>query len=186
MYSADMGYTQVFSEIPSKITAGTSVSWAVSLPDFPATEGWTLTYSLVYPSVQIVVTSTPSGDAHLFEIPLADSAEWTPGKYSWQSHISNGTERYLIDSGSVEILADYAAATAGSDTRTWLDKAIEALQASIAGRASKTQMTQVVAGVQVQHMTLDAQIDALKRLKALRASSKRKLKNIMRTRKVAF
>lgn len=181
-----MAYAQVFDKIPPKITAGTSVSWRVSLPDFPAAEGWTLTYSLVTSSAQIVVESTPDGDLHLFEIPFADSAEWSPGTYSWQSHVANSTERYLVNSGSVEVVADLGAATGGRDTRTWIDTAIDALQAAIAGRASKTQLVQVVDGVQVQHMRLNDQIAALKQLKSLRASSRRKLKNIMQTRKVAF
>ena len=181
-----MAYAQVLSALPAKITAGTSVSWAVSLPDFPATEGWALTYTLVTPSAQVVVESTPDGDAFLFEIPFAESAEWAPGSYSWQSHISNSTERYQVGSGSVEILADFAEASTGADTRTWLDKAIEALQAAIAGRASNTQLVQIVDGVQVQHMRLIDQVAALKKLKSLRASSSRKLKNIMRPRKVAF
>ena len=181
-----MAYTKVFDRIPSTITAGTSVSWSVDLPDFPASEGWTLAYSLVKSSAQVVVTSTPSGDAHLIEIPYETTEAWEAGVYAWQSHVSNGTERYLIASGSVEILADYAEATDGSDQRKWYDTAIEALQASIAGRASKTQMFQTVGGVQIQHMTLGDQIKALKQLKALRAGSQRRLKNIMRTRKVAF
>lgn len=157
-----MAYAQVFDRIPSKITAGTSVSWLVALPAFPATDGWTLTYTLVTSAAQVVVASTPSGADHLFEITLAESADWIPGKYSWQSHVSDGTERYQIDAGVVEILADYANATTGIDTRTWLDTAIDALQASIANRASKTQLTQSMPnGLQIQHMT-HAQIkDAL-------------------------
>ena len=181
-----MAYAQVFSALPAQITAGTSVSWRIEIDAFPASEGWTLVYSLVSPSAQIVIESTPDEDAHLFEIPFADTAEWVPGSYSWQSHISNSTERYQVGSGSVEILADFAEASTGADTRTWLDKAIEALQAAIAGRASNTQLVQIVDGVQVQHMRLIDQVAALKKLKSLRASSSRKLKNIMRPRKVAF
>lgn len=157
-----MAYAQVSDRIPSKITAGTSVSWLVVLPAFPASSGWTLTYTLVSPSAQVQVTSTPSGVDHLFEIPLADSADWSPGKYSWQSHVSNGTERYQVDAGTVDIVGDYAGATTGTDTRTWLDKAIEALQAAIAGRASATQLTQSLPnGLQIQHMTILQQQEAL-------------------------
>jgi hypothetical protein len=182
-----MAYAQVSDRIPTKITAGTSVSWMVALPDFPASAGWTLTYTLVSPSAQVVVTSAPSADRHLFEITYATTGAWVAGSYAWQSHVSNGTERYQVDSGTVEIVSDFAEATTGTDTRTWLDTAIESLQASIAGRASKTQLTQSLPnGLQIQHMTLDQQISALKRLKAMRAGKDRSLKNIMRSRKVAF
>lgn len=174
-----MAYAQVFDRIPTKITAGTSVSWRVSLPDFPAAEGWTLTYSLVTPSAQIVVESTPDGDLHLFEIPFGDTAEWSPGTYSWQSHVSNDTERYQVESGSVEVVEDLGAATEGKDTRTWIDTAIAALQAAIAGRASKTQLVQDVDGVRIQHMTITEQQAALDwcldRRRALKGKWKRKI-----------
>ena len=157
-----MAYAQVFDRIPTKITAGTSVSWLVALPVFPATDGWTLTYTLVTSAAQVVVASTPSGVDHLFEIQHTTTDDWDAGVYAWQSHISNGTERYQVDSGSVEIVADFAISTTGKDTRTWLDTAIEALQAAIAGRASKTQLTQSLPnGLQVQHMTLLQQQEAL-------------------------
>jgi len=165
-----MAYKTVLSNIPAKITAGTSVSWLISLPSFPATEGWTLTYTLVSLSVQVQVTSTPSGDDHLFEIPFSESSDYIPGKYAFQTHAANATERYQVDAGEVEIEADFAGSTTGVDTRDWLTVAIEALQASIAGRASKTQMVQLVAGVQIQHMTLADQISALERLKSMRAA----------------
>lgn len=181
-----MAYAQVLSAIPSKITAGTSVSWLVSLPSFPASSGWTLTYTLVSPSAQVQVTSTPSGDNHLFEIPFSESSDYIPGKYAFQAHADNGTERYQVDAGEVEIAADFADATTGSDTRDWLTVAIEALQASIAGRASKTQMVQLVSGVQIQHMTLADQISALKRLKSMRAAKTGKMRGGGKTMKVRF
>ena len=156
-----MAYAQVFDKIPPKITAGTSVSWAVSVPDFPATKGWALTYTMVIPSAQVVIESTTDGDAFLFEIPFSESSKWAPGVYSWQSYVSNGTERYLIDSGRVEVVLDLESATSGHDARSWIDVAIAALRAAIAGRASKTQLVQIVDGVQVQHMTIEAQKMAL-------------------------
>jgi hypothetical protein len=159
-----MAHAQVFDRIPTKITAGTSVSWAVSLADFPATEGWTLTYTLVSSGEQLQAVSAPDGAAHLFEIPYTTTYDWPAGTYAWQAHVARDAERYLIASGSVEIVADYAEASDGLDTRTWLDTAISALQASISGRASKTQLSQAVSGVQIQHMTLGEQQNALDRL----------------------
>ena len=178
-----MAYTQVFSEIPTKITAGTSVSWRLTLPDCPASAGWAVVYTLVSSGEQIQATSTPDGDAHLFEIPFATTTSWEAGTYAWQAHVSNGTERYLIGSGSVEILSDYATAADGTDTRTWLDTAIEALQASIAGRASKTQLAQSLPdGLQIQHMTLEAQQDALDRLLSKRRAKRGKWRKTVKSR----
>ena len=50
------------------------------------------------------------------------------------------------------------------DGRKWNETAIYALEASIAGRASKVQMRQVVFGTEVQEMTQNEQLNVLQRL----------------------
>jgi len=164
-----MTYTNVLSQIPNKITAGNSVSWALSLSEYPASAGWALTYILVNSTNQIKITATANGDNHLVEIPFADSAAYQPGKYSFQARVTNGSERYQIENGTVEIVPDFATKESGYDNRDWLDISIDALEASIAGRASKTQLLQSVSGVQVQHMSLADQITTLNELKKMRS-----------------
>jgi hypothetical protein len=167
-----MTYTNVFSQIPNKITAGNSVSWSVSLPGYLASSGWVLTYTLVNAGAKIEITASADGDNHLVEVPIADSVNYLPGKYFYQTNVSNGTERYSVGSGQVEILPDFAT-KATHDNRDWLDIAIDALEASIAGRASKTQLLQSITGVQIQHMPIAEQLAALRELKKIR-SIKRK------------
>jgi len=178
-----MAYTQVLTEIPSKITAGTSVSWLSVLGDYPASEGWTLTYTLISTSAQISFASSADGDSHLIEIPYTTTQAWGAGEYAWQGHVSNGTERYQVDSGLVEIVVDYATETTGADTRTWLDKAIDALEAAIEGRANKTQLVQSLPnGLQIQHMKLSEQIDALNELKRMKAAASGKWRRTISSR----
>ena len=167
-----MSYTTVLSNIPKKITAGESVSWSVSLDDFPASAGWVITYTLVKSDTRIQIVSTAAGDTHLVEIPFATTAGYNDGKYHYQAHISNSVERYQVGEGAIEILPDFATKTSGHDGRTWVKAAIDALEAAIEGRASKTQLSQTINGLQVEHMSLTDQLNALGRLKRIWAGKK--------------
>ena len=72
-----------------------------------------------------------------------------------------------MGSGSVEVRVDYGAQAAGHDFRDWVQISIDALEASIQGRASMTQLTQKINGTEVQHMDLTQQLAALKELKVI-------------------
>jgi len=182
-----MSYVTIFDKVPLQITAGDSVSWKISLSDFPASDSWVLTYSLVKSDTKIEITSQADGDDHLVEISFATSAGYTVGEYEWQARISNGTERYQVDSGVVEIVADFASQSTGYDARSHAKIVLDALEAAIEGRASKTQMSQMVGKIQVQHMTLEEQVNLRDRYKAkvrkeLVNAGKIKSRRIIKTR----
>jgi len=149
-----MSYVTVLNDIPKKLTAGESVSWSVSLSDYPASDSWELTYTLVKSDTRLQIVAAASGDDHLIEIAIATTAAYDPGEYEFQAHISNGTEKYQVDSGSIEVVTDFATQTTGFDSRSHNKKVLDLLEAAIEGRASKTQMSQKVGGVEVQHMAL--------------------------------
>src|SRR5574343_305597 len=109
---AEMAFTVVLDEIPAALTAGESVSWKYSNADFPATS-WTLTYTLVNAAGRIQIVATSSGSEHLVEVSSATSAGYTAGEYEWQAHVSNGTERYQIAKGVIEVLVDFATQSSG-------------------------------------------------------------------------
>lgn len=149
-----MAYTRVLSDIPEKMVAGESASWKYANSDFPASSGWSLVYSLINAAGKITITSTADGSDHLVEVASGKSANYAVGEYDWQAHVSNGTERYKVAEGVIEITPDFEAQSA-YDTRSHAKKVLDALEASIEGRASKTQLSHTIAGVQIQHMTFD-------------------------------
>lgn len=156
-----MTFAVVLDNIPSEITAGESVSWKWSDSDFPASDSWVLTYTLVNASGQIQITASADDDDHLVEIGSSTSGSYAAGEYEWQAHISNGTERYQVAVGTITIKPDFAEQSSGYDSRSHAKKVIDAIEAAIEGRASKTQMTQMVGSVQVQHMPLADQVKML-------------------------
>lgn len=122
--------TPLFIE-PASAIAGDTITWKKSLPDYPANAGWTLHYRLINAAWFIDITASASGSDHLVNIPAATSAAYNPGKYDWQSYVTNaGGERYSIAVDSIEIKANWAALTAGLDTRSNARQILDALEAA--------------------------------------------------------
>jgi len=153
-----MAYTTVLDAIPSQIVNGDSYSWTYSNSTYPYTSSWRLTYTLVKSGVKIQIVATGSGADHLVEIPGTTTDDYTVGEYDWQAHITNGTERYMVLSGVLEVVADFATQTSGLDARSHTKIVLDALEAAIEGRASKTQLKQSVGEGSVEHMTLSEQV----------------------------
>jgi len=120
--------------VPATLRAGDTVTWRRSLSYFPASDGWVLTYVLVKSGSQITITASADGADHVVEVPLATTAAWSPGTYTWQERATKAGKTYTNAVGVLQILASFAAATGGLDARTHAQKTLEALEAWIEGR----------------------------------------------------
>lgn len=169
------------TKIPAQITAGDSLRFTVDLADYPAPD-WVLSYSLVKAGETITFSSAADGTRHAVILPAAITADYPPGNYNYQAYATSGVNRVTVESGVVKIFANFATQTSGLDARSWLDIAIDALEATIAGRADKTQMAQKVGGTEVQHMSLAEQLDALDRLRAKKMAMAGKWKKTLKPR----
>ena len=74
------------------------------------------------------------GADHVVEVPLATTAAWSPGTYTWQERATKAGKTYTNAVGVLQILASFAAATGGLDARSHAQKTLEALEAWIEGR----------------------------------------------------
>lgn len=147
-----MPHAVVLSEIPKRITSGESISWTWLNSKFPAPT-WTLIYTLVSAGSQIQITAAANGSDHLVEVSASTAAEYKPGEYSWQAHVASGDERYKVADGLLTIVDDLAEFSHGADQRSHVKKVLDALEAAIERRASKTQMKQTVDGIAIEHMS---------------------------------
>lgn len=153
--------------IPASFVAGDSLRWLISYPDYPAS-AWTLSIVLVKDGTQVVIPSTADGDLHQVAVLPATTAAYSIGRYNFHASVSDGTDRVTVETGVIEVLPNFATQSTGYDARTWMDKAIEALEASIAGRASKTQLEQTIGGVQIKHLPPGDQLRLLDNIRARR------------------
>ena len=143
---------QLATRIPDRLTVGDNWTWTASSGYDPAT--WTLSYALVKTGDQIQITTSDNGDGlHLVDVASVTTAAYTAGTYDWQAYITDGTDRHQIARGTVEILPDYDAAGAGLDDRTHVKTTLDALEALIAGKATKDQANMSIGDVSLGRLS---------------------------------
>jgi len=135
---------QVPTTEPYELTAGDTWSWTKELSDYPAST-WTLSYALANADDQIAITATADGDTHRVSVSASTTSAYTVGFYDWQSYVTSGAERHQVASGRVNVLTNFAAAST-YDGRTHARKTLDALEAMIAGSASKDVQSYSIAG----------------------------------------
>lgn len=117
---------------PAAIRAGDTLNWLISAPDYPASGGWSLEYTLINAAGKITFSSSGEGDAHRLTVAAATTAEWAAGQYAWQRRAKKAAEAYTLATGAIEIKADFSAQTQ-LDARTHAQKTLAALEAWIEG-----------------------------------------------------
>jgi hypothetical protein len=93
---------------PTAARAGDTWAWTRDLSDYPAGT-WTLTYSLFSSAAVYSITATADGTQHSVSVPGATTKTYIAGRYDWVAHVSDGTDRYQVGSGVIQILPNIAA-----------------------------------------------------------------------------
>jgi hypothetical protein len=143
--------------IPSTLRAGDTFSWTESLPDYPASNGWTLTLVLSkYGQTLITIEATADGDDYAIAITAAVSALWTAGVYSWMAYVYKEveeviSEKYTLESGNLTILPDLTQAGSTTDLRSHAKKVLDAIEALLEGKTDVISYS--IAGRSISKMT---------------------------------
>ena len=117
---------------PLTLRAGDSVRWTRTLADYPAGDGWALSYVLLSASARIEIASVAAGNDHAVTLVAATTAAYAAGAYTWAAVVAKGADRYTVGTGRIEILPDLAAeTTAAHDGRSHARKVLEAIEAWI-------------------------------------------------------
>lgn len=151
---------------PAAVTAGDTLLWSIMLAEFPASEGWTLKYRLINSAGKIDITAGASGDTYVVAVPAATSAAYVAGTYDWQRTVEKGAERFTTGTGRIIIAPNLAAQSAGYDTRSAARKILEAIEAALLGRASRTDLEYEMDGRRLKSMTHAELIAARSRMQA--------------------
>jgi hypothetical protein len=155
--------------------------WTWRRPDLAATYD-PADYALTYEyhedsggggSHKFVITATEITDDYIIEVPSATTAAYTNGDYHWYAFITrtSDSERIAVDDGYAKIEIDFA--NTNADHRSHAKKVLDAIQATIEGRASQDQMSYSIAGRSLSRMSID---DLLKFRDRYRAEYNRELK----------
>ena len=124
---------------PDEVSVGDRLQWKRSLPDFPATEGWTLTYYLranIAGGQVDIVAATSTADYEVDVSPTV-SAAYTAGAYYWAAFVSKSGDRQLVGRGRIVLKPNYAAIDLPFDDRSHARRALESIEAVLEGRATR-------------------------------------------------
>jgi hypothetical protein len=134
--------------LPATFIAGDTFDLLVSNSDFPASDGWVLTYALRGGGSSITLTSTASGDDHLFQVPavsvvgppaIAGTDNWTPGDYTAYAYAADATRRFSLGQAPITIKPNPYTIASAADLRSHSKKVLDAIEAVLEGRATTDQ-----------------------------------------------
>ena len=164
---------------PARVRAGDTVTWRKSLPDYPATSGWTLYYRAINATAKIDITAAADGADHLVsEIPTTTDG-WTAGDYTLLAWVSDGTDRVTLPSARITIDPDLAAvAAAGYDARSAAKKMLDAIDAALTSLSTGERLAVVEAEVAGRRLKYD--FNGLMKLRNLYAAAVRAEENAER------
>ena len=135
---------------PTVITPGDTIKWQRSLADYPATDSWVLSYELVNSAARYTTTAAASGADHLVTISAATTAAYVAGNYDWRARVTKAGEVYTVGTGRITVAKSFAAA---ADTRTQARKMLEAVEATLEGRATSATAEYEIAGRRLKFLT---------------------------------
>lgn len=134
---------------PARLVAGDTAKWLKSLGDYPASEGWQLSYTLVSATQRYTFTASPQDDEHLVNVSAVATGSYVPGNYTWRARVTLGGEVYTVGQGPIEVAAAFAAATDGRSTAR---RQLDAVEAVLEGRATSAVAEYTIGGRSLKYM----------------------------------
>lgn len=133
--------------IPSRITAGDTVTWSeVALTDpqvgLITSAVWALTFAFRGPVALQGgdITGTASAAGWTMTLPSALTAAMNtsakPARWYWQAYASDGTKRLTVGDGQISVLPNFAGLTGIVDARSSAEKILAQIDATIEARTT--------------------------------------------------
>ena len=139
--------------VPAQLRAGDTWEWTSSLSDYPAPT-WSLAFHLVNAcEAPDAIAAVPSGSDHAVSVSASTTADIEPGRYQWIARATSGTTIKTVGEGWVDVLhnpADQQKFDPRSDARRLLD----AVTATLQGRATMDQQAMAINGRSISRIPL--------------------------------
>lgn len=123
--------SQTFWREPDSIAAGDTLSFTKKLGNYPAGQGWSITYEMRGGAQAIEFKTTASGDDHVANVAPATTATWLSGEYVLVGYVGNGVDRFQIYEGQLVVEENRQGAAGDVPEKTFAQKQIEILEQTI-------------------------------------------------------
>ena len=119
---------------PTTVTAGTTLTWAADYPDYPASAGWQLSYTLTDGTIALAIVwtthVTASGDTFSISVPATATALWTArARGRLIGRVTKAGEVYSVYDASVDIVF--------AGQLSYAVRMLNAVEAMLLGNASR-------------------------------------------------
>lgn len=168
--------TDIATTEPLEQRAGLTWEWErQDLVDYPAPT-WTLKYWFKQQGGvgKFSITAVANGSYHRVDVAPATTATYTADDYTWSAIVSDGTDSYEVDRGTLKLLPRYDSDTA-LDDRTHAKKVLEAIEAVIEGRATKDQEEYTIGSRSLKRTPMEDMIKLRARYKSEVMAEERRL-----------
>lgn len=129
---------------PICLIAGDTAKWLKSLADYPASEGWALSYTFINAATKITINAAASGNDYLVTASASTTSNWSAGSYAWRASVSKSGEVYTVATGTIDVKAAFSGATL--DNRTHARKALDNIEAYLVDPANLAAQSYEIAG----------------------------------------
>jgi len=132
---------------PKSFVAGEAVSWRFYEASYLANNGWVLAYNFrsTTEDSAIDVVSVADNEHHVVNLPSETTKDYKAGAYSWQCTAKKDEELHVVRNGTMVIKPNLSALTV-FDGRTHVKKILDALEATLLGKASLDQLSYSISG----------------------------------------
>lgn len=135
---------------PSTLTAGDTWKWTKSVQDYPASDGWQLSYAFrggmkLDLAWATEVTAHANGRDFTITVPATKTDKLPKGTYHWAAYATKAAERFEVDHGTLTVRPNLAVGTL-EDGKTHAEKTLAVLEAKLEGRLASDLENYVIAG----------------------------------------
>lgn len=138
--------------VPDKLIAGDTWSWQREYSDYPSST-WAATVYFENAAGTFLQAATPAGAGYLFTIAASETASKRAGRYKWSVRVTYLGQAYTVEEGWVEVVTNPAAAGM-HDPRSDARKMLDAVNATLLGRATTDQLQMQLNGRSIQRIPL--------------------------------
>lgn len=155
---------------PERLAAGDTWQWTKAVADYPASEGWALSYALTGPT-SLTFAATTDGNGYAVAVP-ATTTKIPAGTYRWASYVTLGAVRHQVDTGILIVEPNLAGLGAGIANESFAVRALRIVEAALEHRLPAGLEEYQVAGKSVKHMSVTELLTARTRLRQEVASER--------------
>ena len=140
---------------PDSITRGLNAEWVLDAPKYPAADGWVIEYSMLLGTEQHSFVSANVAGQHAVSIDAATSAGYGAGEYFYQAVAKKDALAHLVEEGVLVVAPNFKELTTGYDSRPHCKKVLDAIEATLEGKASKDQARYIIGSRRLDRYTFE-------------------------------